>query len=76
MEGPSNPEDAMKYQEALENGKYIPKVYTVYESDGKTIIDTFTETIPDQYLNKFEFKADFVGFSKEPYKVGFFCINR
>lgn len=44
MEGPSNPEDAMKYQEALENGKYIPKVYTVYESDGKTIIDTFTET--------------------------------
>ncbi|WP_303838745.1 hypothetical protein [Ruminococcus flavefaciens] len=51
MEKPSNPDEAMEHQKALENGTYKPKVYTVYESDGKTVIDTFTEYILDGYLN-------------------------
>ena len=44
-DAPSSPEEAMKIQESLDNGTYKPIVYNVYSSDGKTIIDTFTEGI-------------------------------
>ena len=40
---PSSPEEAMKIHEAIENGTYEPKSVNVYEADGKTVIDTFTE---------------------------------
>lgn len=42
-ETPSSPEEAVKIHEAMENGTYEPKVFNVYEADGKTVIDTFTE---------------------------------
>ena len=48
---PSSPEEAVEQQKALENETYTPKVYNVYEADGVTIIDTFTETVPDEYKN-------------------------
>lgn len=41
----SCPEEAVAYQKAVDNGEYTPKVLNVYESDGETIIDTFTETV-------------------------------
>lgn len=44
---PSTPEEAVAYQKALESGEYTPRVINVYESDGKTVIDTLTETLPD-----------------------------
>lgn len=40
---PKNPEEAVAMMEAIENGTYVPKVINVYESDGVTVIDTFTE---------------------------------
>ena len=40
LESPSTPEEAVKYQKALEKGEYTPKVLNVYKSDGITIIDT------------------------------------
>lgn len=43
-DAPSSLEEAVKIHEANNSGVYTPKVYNVYESDGKTIIDTFTET--------------------------------
>ncbi len=49
FDSPSSPEEAMKEQEAIENGSYVPKVLNVYNSDGTTVIDTLTETLPVQY---------------------------
>ncbi|MBQ7012910.1 MAG: hypothetical protein IJN11_03215 [Oscillospiraceae bacterium] len=46
---PSSPEEAEALHKSLENGTYTPKVYNVYEADGVTIIDTFTETVHDEY---------------------------
>lgn len=37
------PEEAAKIAEEQHNGTYIPRILTVYKSDGKTPIDTFTE---------------------------------
>lgn len=51
---PSSPEEAVEIQKSIENGTYIPKVYNVYESDGVTIIDTFTETVPDEYKHLYD----------------------
>ena len=51
---PSSPEEAVAIQKSIENGTYIPKVYNVYESDGVTIIDTFTETVPDEYKHLYD----------------------
>ncbi len=49
FDAPKTPDEATKYQEArqeaIDNGTYAPKVYDVYEADGKTVIDTFTEAI-------------------------------
>ncbi|MDE6673133.1 MAG: hypothetical protein K2K16_13245 [Ruminococcus sp.] len=46
---PANPEEAVAMMEARAeakaNGTYEPKVINVYESDGVTVIDTFTETV-------------------------------
>ena len=36
-------EEAEKIAEEQHNGTYIPRILTVYKSDGKTHIDTFTE---------------------------------
>lgn len=52
--GPETPEEAMKMQADLEAGRYVPKCMNVYEADGKTVIDTFTETIPDEYADKYK----------------------
>lgn len=38
-----NPEEAVAQMEARANGTYVPVVLDVYESDGVTVIDTFTE---------------------------------
>jgi len=54
LKTPSSPEEAIAYQNALENGKYTPRSINVYESDGKTVIDTLTETLPD--LDKIEIR--------------------
>ncbi|MDE6425062.1 MAG: hypothetical protein K2K89_02855 [Ruminococcus sp.] len=40
-----NPEEALAQMEAKANGTYEPVVINVYESDGVTVIDTFTETV-------------------------------
>lgn len=40
---PTNPEEAVALMESKANGTYVPKVINVYESDGVTVIDTFTE---------------------------------
>ena len=40
-----NPEEAVAQMEAKANGTYEPVVMNVYESDGVTFIDTFTETV-------------------------------
>lgn len=40
-----NPEEAVAQMEAIANGTYEPVVMNVYESDGVTVIDTFTETV-------------------------------
>ncbi len=40
---PSSPEEAVRLMEAKKNGTYKAPVLTVYDSDGKTVIDTFTE---------------------------------
>lgn len=40
---PKNPEEAVALMESKANGTYVPKVINVYESDGVTVIDTFTE---------------------------------
>lgn len=40
-----NPEEAVAQMEAIANGTYEPVVINVYESDGVTVIDTFTETV-------------------------------
>ena len=40
---PDSPEDAEKIAEAQHNGTYEPRTVNVYASDGKTVIDTFTE---------------------------------
>lgn len=37
-----NPEEAVAQMEAKANGTYVPVVIDVYESDGVTVIDTFT----------------------------------
>lgn len=42
-----NPEEAVAQMEAKKNGTYEPVVMNVYESDGVTIIDTFTETVSE-----------------------------
>ncbi len=46
-EPPASPEEVLKIQESKDNGTYSPKVINVYESDGKTIVDVFTETLCD-----------------------------
>lgn len=38
-----SPEEAEKIAEAQHNGTYEPRTVNVYASDGKTVIDTFTE---------------------------------
>lgn len=53
-EGPETREEAKKMREDLEAGRYVPKVIYVYEADGKTIIDTLTETIDDAYADKYK----------------------
>lgn len=45
FKSPSSPQEALKIQESIDNGTYIPKVLNVYASDGKTVIDTLTEVI-------------------------------
>lgn len=40
---PDSPDDAEKIAEAQHNGTYEPRTVNVYASDGKTVIDTFTE---------------------------------
>lgn len=40
-----SPEEAEKIAEAQHNGTYEPRTVNVYASDGKTVIDTFTEQI-------------------------------
>lgn len=40
---PDSPEEAEKIAEAQHNGTYEPRTVNVYASDGKTVIDTFTE---------------------------------
>lgn len=52
--GPETPEEAKKYRMAVESGNYVPKSINVYESDGKTVIDTFTETISDEYAHLYK----------------------
>ncbi len=52
--GPETREEARKMREDLEAGRYVPKSINVYEADGKTVIDTFTETIPDAYADKYK----------------------
>ena len=47
LKTPSSPEEAVAHQKALESGEYTPRVINVYESDGKTVVDTLTETLPD-----------------------------
>lgn len=47
FKSPSSPEEALAYQNKLDNGEYTPRVINVYKSDGKTVIDTLTETLPD-----------------------------
>lgn len=42
-----NPEEAVALMEARANGTYEPVVMNVYESDGITVIDTFTETVSE-----------------------------
>ncbi|MCM1315373.1 MAG: hypothetical protein NC205_01260 [Prevotella sp.] len=42
-----NPEEAVAQMEAKANGTYEPVVMNVYESDGVTVIDTFTETVSE-----------------------------
>lgn len=42
---PSSLDEIKLIRESMRNGTYVPKVYNVYESDGKTIIDTFTEHV-------------------------------
>ena len=42
-DSPSSPSEAVERQEAKDNGTYVPKVLNVYEADGITVIDTFTE---------------------------------
>ena len=37
------PEEAARIAEEQHNGTYVPRILTVYESDGKTPVDTFTE---------------------------------
>lgn len=43
---PSSPEEAVKMMEeretAIKNGTYAPEVVTAYDSDGKTVVGTFT----------------------------------
>jgi hypothetical protein len=45
---PTSPAEAVKIQESIDNGTYTPRTINVYESDGTTIIDTFTETLCDK----------------------------
>ncbi len=40
---PSSPEEAVKIHEKIKDGTYEPRTISVYEIDGKTVIDTFTE---------------------------------
>ena len=40
---PDSPEEAEKIAEAQHNGTDEPRTFNVYASDGKTVIDTFTE---------------------------------
>ncbi|EWM52556.1 hypothetical protein [Ruminococcus flavefaciens] len=44
-DGIRNPEEALEYEKAKREGRYEPKVLKVYEADGKTVIDTFTESV-------------------------------
>lgn len=47
LKSPSNPTEALEYKRKIESGEYVPAVINVYESDGKTVIDTLTETISE-----------------------------
>lgn len=57
-EDPESPEEAVAIQESLENGTYVPKVFNVYESDGVTVIDTFTESVDYWVRNKINYAED------------------
>ncbi|MBQ9385205.1 MAG: M56 family metallopeptidase [Ruminiclostridium sp.] len=41
---PSSIEEAAERRESIKNGTYEPRSINVYEADGKTVIDTFTES--------------------------------
>lgn len=45
LKSPSNPTEALEYQRKIDSGEYVPAVINVYESDGKTVVDTLTETL-------------------------------
>lgn len=45
LKSPANPTGALEYKKKIESGEYVPAVINVYESDGKTVVDTLTETL-------------------------------
>lgn len=47
LKSPSNPTEALEYKRKIDSGEYVPAVINVYESDGKTVVDTLTEILPD-----------------------------
>lgn len=51
---PSCPEEAVTQQKArdkaIADGTYVPRSINVYESDGETLIDTFTESITETIM--------------------------
>lgn len=49
---PSSPEEAVEIQKSIDNGTYIPRSLNVYEADGKTVIDTLTEQLPDEIITR------------------------
>lgn len=60
---PSSPEEAVKRHEAIANGTYEPRVINVYEADGKTVIDTFTEQtgVSEQFVLNDDGTYSFIG---------------
>ncbi len=60
---PSSPEEAMKIRESMDNGTYKPRTINVYDIDGKTIIDTFTEktNTMDQVVQNEDGTYTFIG---------------
>lgn len=44
-DSPSSPSEALEIQEAKDNGTYVPRQLNVYQLDGVSIVDTFTEDL-------------------------------